>query len=125
MRTPRLFVLGSFGGSLALLSWALFSTSGIRSAVGSDPVETILGFVVVGAGCAWPWMRAYFAPASDANDMSVMAFSVLAFIAIAALAYPISTAPAEGVGWYTIIAVGLVWVVYWITPKFTDVNDVS
>ncbi len=109
MQPSRLLVLASFVASVAILAFALFSTSSMRHQMETDPASTVIGFFVVGALCSWPWLKAFAATKNKAHVAGPTVFSLVSVSIVAFFAKPIATAPEEGIGWNIVICVLFVW----------------
>ena len=109
MQPARFFVLASLVASVAILALALFSTLSMRHQMETDPASTVIGFLVVGALCSWPWLKAFSATKNPAHVVGPTVFSLVSVSIVTFFAKPIATAPAEGIGWNIIICVLIVW----------------
>ena len=118
MRPAQASIVLCLATAVAGVGWALFSTEGLRGELKAQPLQTSIAFLVGAAFSGLPWVLAYSATALKANDGKAVFFSVLAAAVALAFVYPISTSPAEGVGWNLLSCVALIWVTYAFTRRF-------
>ena len=119
MRPARIATVGSFLLSAALVGRAFWSTPAMRGEVARNGAQSVIVFMVLLLCCSWPWFRAYSRSASDGQSAFAWLFSVVAVALCAAFTSPIANAPAEGLGYYVLFCVLLVWLTYpvagWVT----------
>lgn len=66
--------------------------------------------LAIAAICGWPWFVAFYKAATPSARVGANIFSFAAAGAAAAFYSPIRTAPSEGVGYYVILFVLVVWI---------------
>ena len=116
MRLAPIIVAGSFLLSGASIGAALWSTPAMRHEFANDSsghsaraAGVLLSVVAI---CGWPWLASFVRAFGERGHRSAIVFAV-AGVALSALFYsPISSAPTEGVGYSVIFFVLLAWVAY-------------
>lgn len=118
MRRPQIAVVLSLAIAAAGLSWALFSTAGIKAEFRSEPIPTSIAFALGIAFCSWPWLLSYSAAEYAENDFSAYVFSFVSAMLALLFVSPVASGPAEVIGWNIILCVLAIWVSYVVTPRF-------
>ena len=77
-----------------------------------------MAFAIGVVVCGWPWLVAFRAAKHVQNNFSTVLFAALGASIPLFFANSISSAPAEGVGWYSIFSVLLIWCAYAFTPRY-------
>ncbi len=121
MRIVRIAVVASFLLTVLILCWALLSTSSMRYQFRSEPAGTVMALAVGVLVCGWPWFKAFSVACREDLSIAALVFAGSSVAITGAFASLIASAPAEGIGWYTIICILLIWaayvVIFWIAGK--------
>ena len=119
MLIVRLGVLASLAMSSLLLGLAMARSSMDYTEFAKYGTSEWLYFVcnigILVAICAWPWMRAFAIASDEGQRIRAISFSVLAIVLAALFYCPISSAPIDGIGYYFISCVLLIWLLYPLT----------
>jgi hypothetical protein len=62
----------------------------------NDIASTIMGGLLIGLVCCWPWFMAYSKTQDPKRQLAVLVFSAISALAAILMFKPISTAPTEG-----------------------------
>ncbi len=104
-----------------LLSWLILTFATAKSSMsfgefqqysGSEWIRFAFIYSFALALCSWPWIKTFRLASLESQRDRALGFAVLAVVLCAAFYVPISTAPAEGIGWYVIVCIALVWLSY-------------
>ncbi len=118
MRLAQATVVLCLMTAVGAVGWALFTTKGIQSEFKAQPLQTSIAFLIGAAFSGLPWVLAYAATASEANDGRAALFALIAAAVALVFVYPVLTAPAEGVVWNLVACMALIWMTYAFTPRF-------
>ena len=122
MRTARPVVVASLVLSTLVLSCATafskMSYSEFAKYGASEWVQFAFVYSIVFIIFAWPWLRAFAVANANGQQSRVVAFSVIAVVLCGLFYQPILTAPTEGIGYYLVICLFLIWLAYPLTRFF-------
>jgi hypothetical protein len=115
---------GSWLGSIAIVSAALFATPYMRKAWRGEAVESLPGILaaiaIVGAIAGWPWLVAAALEPSPANRRRQAAFSVLSVLVALGFHFPIANGHDFSIGFNVILCIVCIWAAYPASRWFVE-----